>query len=69
MIAAHRCFTSKPQQALVNVKMTEINNQIKVGEVYHSQMHSISSNANYLNFFLKYGHFEREREREREREL
>ncbi len=36
-------------------------NQIKVGGVYHSQMHSISSDANYLiNFFLKYGHFERE---------
>ncbi len=43
--------------------MTEMGNQIKVGGVYHSQMHSISSDANYLNFFLKYGHFEREREK------
>ncbi len=30
---------------------------------------SISSDANYLNFFLKYGHFEREREREREKDV
>ncbi len=61
MIAAHRCFRSKPQRALVNVTMTEMANQIKVGGVYHSQMHCISSDANYLNFvFLKYGHFERE---------
>ncbi len=63
MIAAHRCFRSKRQRVLVNVKITEMGNQIKVGGVYHSQMHSISSDANYLNFFLKYGHFEREREK------
>ncbi len=67
MITAHRCFRSTPQRALVNVKLIEIANQ--VGVVYHSQMHSMSSDANYLNFFLKYGHFEREREREREREM
>ncbi len=51
MIAVDRCFRSKPQRALVNVKMTEMANQIKVGGVYHSQMHSISSDANYLNYF------------------
>ncbi len=56
-------------QSLSDVKMTEMANQIKVGGVYHSQMHSISSDANYLNFFLKYGHFfERERERKSEKE-
>ncbi len=48
--------------------MTEMANQIKLGRVYHSQMHSISSDANYLNFFLKYGHFESERGEVRERE-
>ncbi len=63
MIAAHKRFRSKPQRALVNDKMTEMANQIKVGGAYHSQMDSTSSEANYLNFFfLKNGHFERERE-------
>ncbi len=50
MIAAHRRFRSKPQRALVAVKITEMANQIIVG-----------GDENYLIFFLlKYGHFERE---------
>ncbi len=49
-------FRSKPQRTLVNVTMTEMANQIKVGRVYLSQMHSISSDANYL----RESHFERE---------
>ncbi len=69
MIAAHRRFRLKPQRSnsASQCQMTEMANQIKLGRVYHSQMHSISSDANYLNFFLKYGHFESERGRERER--
>lgn len=62
MIAAHRCFRSKPQRALVNVKMTEMANQIKEGGVYHSQMHSISGDANYLNCFFSKIAILRERE-------
>ncbi len=65
MIAAHRCFRSKPQRALVNVKMTEMANQIKVCGVYHSQKHSISRDANY--FFFSNMAILRERERKRER--
>ncbi len=67
VIAAHRRFRSKPQRALVNVKMTEMANQIKEGGVYHSQMHCISSDANYLIFFSNMAIL-RERERERKRE-
>ncbi len=59
MIAAHRCFRSKPQRGLVNVKMTEMANQIKVGGVY---IHSISSDANYLIFLFSNMAILRERE-------
>ncbi len=52
--------------ALVNVKMTEMANQINVGGVYHSQMHSISSDANYLNVFFSNMAILRERGRERD---
>ncbi len=41
--------------------MTEMANQIKVGGVYHSQMHSIVMQTTCI-LFLKYGHFERERD-------
>ncbi len=64
MIAAHRRFSSKPQRALVNVKTTEMANQIKAGGVYHSQMHSISSDANYLNILFSNMAILRERERD-----
>ncbi len=71
VIAAHRRFRSKPQRSnsASQSQMTEMANQIKLGRVYHSQMHSISSDANYLNFFSNMAILrERERVRERERE-
>ncbi len=43
--------------------MTEMANQIKVGGVYHSQIHSISG-ANHFNLFFSNMAILRERERE-----
>ncbi len=44
--AAHRRFRSKPQRALVNVTITAMANQIKVGGAYRSQMLSAKRQFN-----------------------